>query len=599
MQQVLSLALLLLPAMVPAQEPVEERTEVLGLRQWSLTRGPVTILDRPRIERLGAWSAPELLRHAPGLDVVRSGGLAGQTSLFLRGGNSQHTLVLIDGVRVNDPISGLADLSLLPADEIERIEVARGPQGLAHGADAMAGVIRIYTRRSHRPGLSAELDAAGGGYRSQRQAARIVAAGAASVLDLRLSRRRAGGFSIATSTPGVPAEDDGYRAVAANLRLSHRPESAARWELGLRHQSNRQDVEGFTSVPVDDPDYRQWDRTWQGYALVSAVPYPGWKHQLRLGFFSLHRVARNGPLVSTCCSSDRRGSHMELSWMHDWQDRASLGLEVRREQNRDRQSALRRSLRRGSAWLEMKYGAASAGLRHEQHDAYGGHSAWRIGLHGAPGDSWRLRGQVGTARRTPGITELYGDFGNPGLRPERSLGWDLGVAYQAAAGRMELSLYRQYYRELLGFDSNFRLRNIGRALSQGVELSLAGNLRQMLDLQFDYTYSQARNRVSGRPLARRPRHKFSATATTSWPERGLDTTLALRYTGPRLDSDFSGHMLPSYTVADAGLNWRAWPGVQLRLRVENLGGHTYQEVAGYNAPGRTFYTGIRYTPGVR
>lgn len=586
------------PVMAMTKEYAEERIEVLGLRlrQPGIGHDPVTVIDRSRIEQLGAWSGPEILRYVPGLDVVRSGGLAGQTSLFLRGGNSKHTLVLIDGVRVNDPISGVADLAMLPTAEIGHIEVVRGPQGVAYGADAMGGVVRIYTRGKRRRGLHAEADVAGGSYRSQRQVTRVTTVGTAATLDLTLSRGRAAGFSIANPAPQTSAEADGYRAAAANMHLRYMPASGVSWDLGLRHQSNRQDIEGFTSVLVDDPDYRQWDRSSQGYALVSSAFRPGWNQQLRVGFYRLHRIAENGPLASTCCSSNLRGTHAELEWTHDWQDWMSLGLNVRREQVMDRHSSFRRSLDRGSVWLETLLGPVRAGLRHEQHDAYGGHLVWRVGLYGPAKGPWSLRAQLGTARRTPGITELYGAFGNPNLRPERSLGLDLGATYQTAVGRVELSLYHQRYRELLGFGSDFRPLNTGRAFSRGVELSLAGNAWRLLDLHVDYTYTQTRDQLTGKSLARRPRHKFSATATASRRELGIDASLSLRHVGTRLDTDFSDRVLPSYTVADAVCRWQVLPGIQTRFRVENLSGRNYQEAVGYSAPGRTFYVGIRYAP---
>ena len=160
---------------------------------------------------------------------------------------------------------------------------------------------------------------------------------------------------------------------------------------------------------------------------------------------------------------------------------------------------------------------------------------------------------------------------------------------------MGLSLYRQGYRDLLQYDfASRRVRNVGRASVRGLELSLAGNPWRPLQLRFEYSLTRTRDRRTGRPLLRRPLHKFSAVAGLSRPVPGLELDLAWRHVGSRADFD---RMLPSYTVGDLICRWRIRPELSLLLRLENLSGRRYQEISGYQAPGRAFHAGLRFTHG--
>ena len=204
-------------------------------------------------------------------------------------------------------------------------------------------------------------------------------------LDLQLGRWRAAGFSIAAPASGEAAEEDGYRATTANLRLRYRRGPGLQGELGLRRQRNRQDIEGFDALSfqlIDDPDYIQRDASWQGYAELRAVPYPGWRQRLRAGLFRLRRIAENGPLAGgACCSSDRRGFRGEFLWDHDVRmpfGRLHLGLDVNEERIEDRQTASRRDLGHRSVWLRSFLWSERlrVGLRHAEHDVHGGHTTW-------------------------------------------------------------------------------------------------------------------------------------------------------------------------------------------------------------------------------
>ncbi len=586
---------LLLPRVVGA----EERIEVWGRR----VPMRAVVMDRQEIEALAVWTVPELLRYMPGVDVVRTGGLASQVSLFLRGGNSNHTLVLVDGVRINDPLSGLADLSLLAVDAIERIELTRGPQGASQGSNAMGGVIHIHTRQATRQGLSLLGEA--GRYQSYRQAAALSAVNDRAAFHLQLSRQQAAGFSIAAAGPAgqPPATDDAYRLSAAHARLAWQAAARLQGELGLQVQSGWRDIDNFAGgVLVDDPDYRQWDRSLQAHATARLELFSGaWQQQLRLSNFRQRRRLENGPQATTGCfgCAQQRGSHYALEWLQDWLSPAGplrLGLLAQGERTANPQQRLTDSSQ--ALWLESEpwAGPWQLALRHEDHDAYGGHTSWHVGLRWPMQGDWHLHSTLGTAYRTPGTRELHGPYGNPALRPERSLGWELGIARRTARWQVELAVYQQHYSNLLEYDAAvMHSINSGGAVSRGLELSLGAEPIRRVRLQFEYSYTDAYNRDTGLALLRRPRHKFSARLQRAWSNWQLQ--LALRHIGQRHDR--GNVTLAAYTVGDVAVQWQWHPSLQLRLRVENLNDRDYSEVMGYHSSGRALYAGFRYTPGGR
>ena len=580
---------------LPRAAGAEERVEVWGLR----VPLQAVVMHRPEIEALAVWTVPELLRYMPGVDVVRTGGLASQVSLFLRGSNSNHTLVLVDGVRINDPLSGLAELSLLAVDAIERIELARGPQGASQGSAAVGGVIHIHTRRAARQGLSLLGEA--GRYQSYRQAASLSVVQEGTAFGLQLSRQRAAGFSIAAAGPAGQPADDAHRFSAAHARLDWQAASRLQGELGVQVRSGWRDIDNFSGgVLVDDPDYRQWDRSLQAHATTRLELYSGaWQQQLRLSNFRQRRRLENGPQATTACFNcePQRGSHYALEWLHDWLSPAGplrLGLLAQGEHTRNPQQRLGDSSQ--ALWLQTQPwgGPWQLALRHEDHDAYGGHTSWHIGLHWPMQGDWQLHSTVGTAYRTPGTRELHGPYGNPALEPERSLGWELGIARRTPGWQAELSVYQQHYSNLLEYDfAVMHSINSARAVSRGLELSLGAEPIRRVRLQFDYSYTDARNRDTGLALLRRPRHKYSIRLQRAWSDWRLQ--LALRHIGQRYDS--GNTELDAYTVADAVVQWQWQPSLQLRLRLENLSDRDYMEVSGYQSSGRALYAGFRYTPG--
>jgi len=556
----------------------------------------VTVFDAERIARLGKPRVLELLRLAVGTDTVRTGGTAGQSSVFLRGANSNHVLVLLDGVPLNDPVTGIADLADLSTDGIERVEILRGPQGGVYGSEALGGVIRIFSRRGGRPGLRGHVEA--GAYDSLRGGLEFAGSGRGDCL-LRLRRHVGEGPSHAAGA----SEQDGFEHSALTAHCTLPREGGVSLEASAHYADTESDLDDYLLSVADDPDYRQRKSHWLLRLDAGRAPPAGrWRQHLTLDYARLRSRFYNGPLAADSLLDDTTrvslGARTRLGWRHEWRlprrQQFYLGLQTERERVRNE---LRRSLRRHSVWTQYRFPLRdlrlSADLRGERHGRYGSRGDWRGNAEwplAAAGI--RLHGSVGTGYHAPTLSDLYHpSYGNPQLRPERSRGWEWGLEWRHGDWRLRATRFEQRLANLIEYDfAAAALVNAGRARAGGHEWQLQLALTPRLRLDGGYTRTDAYNRDSGRPLLRRPRHK--AHGTLQWTvTEGAHAALAARYVGRRLD--VGNVALGGYAVLDLAVGWRLAPGLELSLRVDNLLNRNYREVDGYGVPGRGLYLGLR------
>ena len=544
----------------------------------------VTVIGAQEIADRQATSVEELLRTVPGLDLVRSGSPGKVASLFSRGANSNQTLVLWNGVELNDPYGGGFDWAFLPTEGVERVEVVRGPFSALYGGDAVGGVVQVLTGKSR--GLAARLEGGGDGYR------RGSVLGGTDVgrlhLDLAGHLRRGDG----------QLANDFYDADEAIGRASWAFTPGSSLGLVVRGNDSR------VGIPVDylgqpTPERRQ-DRDFRLAALPFHWQGAAWGFDAQASRLTSRLGIRDAtdPFSEGTTDAESRRARAVATWQAndklwvaggaDWDRQEATSVDAFTTVDGVHQ-ATRAGF--GEVHLQLPRLSVDAGLRRDDNDVFGAETTLRAGAVAALGAHARLRASYGEGFRPPALVDLYyPGFGNPDLQPERSDSRELGVDGDAGAWRWSLVGFDNEQRNLILFDFASGLpQNVGRARSRGAEGELAVH-RGGFRARFDATYLDALNLDTGAPLPRRPRR--SASLLLTWaPAPGRWTLNAVgRYTGER--TDVGDVDLPAYSVVDLAAAWSARPWLAPYARLENALDRRYEEADGFPAPGRAIVAGV-------
>jgi len=592
----------------------------------------ITVITRREIEQKKAPTVLELLRTVPGLDVVRSGPAGGQSSVFLRGAKSEHTLVLVDGVEMNDPITpGRSfDWAHLTTDNVERIEVLRGPQSTLYGSDAIGGVINIITRKGKgKPRVTITAEA--GSRHTFRESLSVLGSTPVFRYAISTSRFQTDGISAAERRDGN-REKDGYRNTTCSARLGFTPAENFDVDLIFRRMRGKADLDNFGGPGGDDPNYtsdtRQHFVRAQGRLRLLGGD---WVQKFGLSLSDHHRTTRNNPDAAHPLDLERSaydGQIVRFDWQHDFRlhdtNTLTVGFETERESGKSRyhsdgawgpyDSAFpRKTARTDSIYVQDAIALfdrffATVGLRYDHHEQFGSQLTWRVAPTLVfPETGTRIKGSVGTGFKAPTLFQLYDPlYGNPALRPEKSRGCDFGVEQDLFGGMVTLdaTCFRNKFDDLIDFvfaGWSGSYQNVSKAESKGVELGATVRPTDNLTLRATYTYTHTEDKATGLQLLRRPKHK--AGLEVNW--RVLKTTnvhLSAAYIGPRKDLFFdnttftsSRVTLGSYVLVNLAVSHDVTKNIQVYGRIENLLDQHYQEVKGYGAPGIGFFGGVRGT----
>ena len=590
----------------------------------------VTVIPVETLVRTGKVTVAEALAEVPGLASLQYGGPGGAVSVSIRGANSEHTLVLLDGVELNDPInpSRSCDLAHVTLDQVERIEVLRGPQGPLYGSDALGGVINIITKKGQgRPRFN--LAASGGSLRTASGALGIGGASGRVSFSAGLSYYGTEGISAADSALAGNSERDGYR----NLNFSGRTDIDLGREteatLLVRAARDRAELDNFGGPFGDDPNSRQdygslLVRGQVRSRLLGNRWEPRWS-------FSVVRAVRDheNPADSLHPLDSETGRFESLNLKAEWLNHLYLhpsqtltfGAELEAEHGSsdyESQSAWGPSLSRFpdkraatvAVYVQDQWRLSgrlffTAGVRLDRHDRAGSALTYRLApALSIPETGTLLRATYGTGFKAPSLYQLYapgtawGPIGNGSLEPERAAGWDAGVEQDLLGGTVVLSAgyFRNAFRNLVTFDFVRGYINVGRAKTEGVELGLEARPADGFRANLSYTQQKARDEDTGLALLRRPGHKF--TAELSGRIAPLEVTLSVLRMGPSEDRDFSVFPYPQvtlapYTLFNAAFNLRLGGGIEAVARFDNILDVRYACVWGYGRPGFTASVGVR------
>lgn len=551
----------------------------------------VSVITRDDIERSGARDVMELLRLQNGVDVVRGGGPGQQTSVFLRGTNSNHVLVLIDGVRAASATTGAFAWTHLSTAQIERIEIVRGPRASLYGSEAIGGVIQIFTRQPDTWGLTAEA----GSFDTQNLGASL-AVGDERRFAVNVENRRSDGFS-SQNVDGFSfnPDDDGYDNSSITAGMVYPIGDDLTFEFSAWNSNGE--------TEFDDGVIDSLNQTFSLAAHTQSTDT--WSHTLRFGKIEDEIDTQSAFPSET--DTDRR----MVEWQNDITvgdaSLLTLGLSYIRDKARNFDNAsaalvydrIVTSRAVFAGWQSM-FGKSDYqfSARLDDHENFGNESTGSIAWGRAITDALRLLASYGTAFRSPTINELYhpgyGGFfaGNPDLKPETSQTVEIGARFALTpASQLALDLFRTDVDDLIVFQgTNSQAVNLAEATIDGVELSheLTAHAWRF---RTGATWQQARDGTTDAPLVRRPDRKLALNVTRDFSARthaGVELIAASRRT------DIANTTLTGYGLLNLRAAHRISDALELSARVENLLDKEYELARGFNTAARSGFVELSY-----
>lgn len=573
------------------------------------TGAAISVLTGEQLRQRGLTNVAEALRGLPGVDVVRTGPAGGLSSVFIRGGNSAFTLVLLDGIPLNDPSnsSRLFDFSTLSLDNVERIEVLRGPQSLLYGSNAVSGVVNIITRKGEGP-LTARARLMGGSFGTHHESLHV--SGGTPIYNYSIAGSWLQTDGISAAAPRVGGlERDGFEQGAFSGRFGWTPTDDFEIDYIFRWTDSRAEIDDTSFAlgipPTDDPF--RLNKTEQFFQRV----------QLRRSTLEGaidHRVAFN------LADHDRRDTDETFPFNFQGQTRKveyqadvlviptnvfTVGADYLDESaaSSDPFGADSAAQTDAGVWLQNQLQVLerlflTAGYRWDEHSAAGAAETYRFaGAFLVPETGTRLHASIGTGFRAPALAENLFVFGNPNLLPETSKGWDYGLEQTLWDGALvvDATYFRSDFNNLILFDlATFTLENIGSARAHGVELTGRLAVTETTLLTGSYTRTDTFDGDTGQPLVRRPANKGSVgLGRRFYDNRGL-INLDGQFVGDRTDARDASVILEDYIVFHLTGHFDAYDDVRLFWRVENLFDEEYEEITGFQTPPLSFYGGVDF-----
>lgn len=627
---------------VPADDSLDEVVVVANRAPEALSKvgNSVTVLTAADIKASQLPVLSDLLAQTPGLSVARSGGMGQPTSVFIRGAESDQTVVLIDGVQIYDPSTTAAyfDFENLLTNDVTRVEILRGAQSTLYGSQAMGGVIDITTGASKSP-LEGSVDAEGGSHDSGDVGGSI--GGKTDTLMWHVS-----GTWLGTS--GIPAFDErfgGTRLCASQIgggtgRLVY--DITPDLDLDLRgyYVQSRTDFDGYDTPPDYDTfgNDNEYGKNTQllGYAgltlhspdrtLTNRVAY----HYIYTDTRDYDPDATGGEGLASTETFYGVGHIEREEYQGTWQFapgyQAVFGAQHERSSIDSDTPAYdfggpmpvdaAQTIDSGYAQLqgEILPGLSlTAGERYDRQNEFGSHTDGALAAAWALNDAQTiLRSSFGQGFKSPSLYQLYSNYGTRTLRPEAAETWDAGIEQHVLGGRVDLSAtyFQRYSRDLIEFyycatltdcpnPAGGYYANIARAAAHGVELQGAWNASDQWTFTANYTLTETADRspgssTYGNELPLRPEDSANASAVYRW-RAPLTTSVTLRYAGPSYNDAANDIKLGGYVLADLRASYALGHRLDLYARVENVTGKHYETEYQYGTLGRSAYAGLRAT----
>jgi vitamin B12 transporter len=576
----------------------------------------VTVINAAEIKNSGKPTVGEVIKGTPGVDIVATGGLGTSTSVFMRGADSKNVLVLVDGVPFNDPsdANGAANIANLTVDNIERIEIVRGPVSVLYGSHATAGIINIITKQGKgKPEFT--IGAEGGAYGTWKAYGSATGKVDAFRYSVNLARLKSDGFSIVDQRnplilhPANTADKDGYSNTSLSTNLGYQLSKNVDLSSVLRYADASADLDGsykytdskelagrvalrVNTDPVTNTlyyNYSSKDRRYYDNSSLKTATYKGY----------VNEVGWQADAALTSNNTVTVGADIQNEKMDNWSAASSYAPA----------SAINKSADLKSVFVQDQWHVSDfslvAGLRYDDHQQFGGKTTYRVAPSYKFGDTL-LKFSYGTGFRAPSLYELYNPVsGNSMLNPETSKGWDAGLEQRLSANfKLGSTYFRTDYTDLISWVLTDPLTYEGKYFqvsgftkTRGVESFIEWKPASSVFLTLSHTYTEI-DAISPVSEARRPKNKIGLSG--SWkvtPKLTLNTRMD--WVGKRKEVyavDLNATPvteLDSYFVTNVSASYKLQPNVELYCRIDNLFDEYYEQAWSYATPGRSAYAGVK------
>jgi len=556
-----------------------------------------TVYTRKDIERLQAKTIPELLSGTPGIDMVQSGGYGKDTNVYMRGTNSDHVLVLIDGIKVGSVTSGTTPFQFIPIDQVERVEIIRGPQSSLYGSEAIGGVIQVFTRKGgqeEKPSVT--LDAGGGSYDTYRASGTVSGKWKNSWYTLGSSQFGSQGFNTRQPVRGLDQPDkDGYLNTALNARLGHRFDNTAEVEASFMRAEGKTEYDG---TPNKTEFINQVVGTSASMNIVD-----NWRSILRLGqsLDENDSFAPNGAFVSKFNST-----RWNVSWLNEValsdNHQLVIGSDYRLDQVDGSTAYTENSRYDAGIFTELHSRILddhfiNASIRGDKNEAFGeqvtGNLGWRYN------SSYGISpfASFGNAFKAPTFNQLYfPGFGNPSLKAEQSTSFEAGLAGDHDWMQWEIRGYHTNIDNLIVTVSNpttslFSVENVGKAQIDGIEAEIGTQLMGWNN-KLSMNLLSPKNRVTNARLPRRAGKTLSYDLSRSFGQFDLGANVLAQ--SDRFDDALNRTKVAGYVTIDLRTAYHLNKNWMLSAKLNNLLDKQYQTINTYNTADRNFFLSIHY-----
>nr|WP_316640941.1 TonB-dependent receptor [uncultured Roseateles sp.] len=576
----------------------------------------VTVLTRADIERQALGGLADLLRTQACFEMVRNGGPGSNTSLFVRGADTRHTVLLVDGVRVDSQATGGVNWQTIPLAQIERVEIVRGAASAIYGSDAIGGVVQIFTRKGEGA-PQFEFGAGIGNMGLAKLDASV--SGKSGMLDyaLSLAGERGTGFNArpVLNDPTYTPDIDGHRSHSATARLGAQVSAEHRFEVVAMKSFIWSQYDGAAKPKVDDQNFNQMQALRGSW---SAQFTPNWHSEVSVG----ESKDRYETAPSVYLTETRIRNY---AWNNSFKiGPGQLNTLLERREDLLLNTGLTQSPKAGEADRHQNAVAAGyiweagplglqAHLRHDRDSQFGGANTGTLAAGYSLSPAWRVIGSAGTAFRAPTLYQSFSPYGPDAtkggtpLLAERGRNTELGLQYKAGSNEFGLTAYRNLINNLIIFgsagtcNSQFGCyQNVGQARLQGLTLRAGTRVAEVrlsgtLDLQAPKDVTDTPNYASyGKLLARRSNKHASLRADTElwgW-SLGAQTLIS----GRRFDNAANTVKLGGYALLNLDAQYSLTPTLRLQLQLDNAFDRAYQTANGYASQPRAVFAGLRYTP---
>lgn len=566
----------------------------------------VTVISRKDIEQQQARSVQDLLRGVAGISISNNGGMGKSSFVFMRGTESDHVLVLVDNIKVGSATSGTTAFENIPIDQIERVEIVRGPRSSLYGSEAIGGVIHIITRKGTGSGFRQHLNFGGGSFGTFEGATGMSYNGTQGWLNLTASGIGTQGFNACNGTSSAgcfvdssdPAlfDRDGYRNVAGSMRGGYR------FQNGLEIETNFMQSTGKA----------YYDGSFANKTVLMQQVVGGTIRYAPVAFWNFNLIAGSSRedsdnFLGTAFQSRFNTTRDNVSVLNTFtvakDQQLTLGMDYQRDHINSTEAYTVMSRTNWGVFAQHQANIAAHNLqfsiRHDDNQQFGsrvtGNAGWSYPL----SDKFLLIANFGSAFKAPTFNELYfPGFSNPNLKPEDSLSYEFGTRGHANWGNWSINAYETRIDNLIAYDARiFAPNNIEQARIRGIEGILSTQIMAW-QVNTHLTLMEPVDRGSGpgrgNILPRRAEQSFRLDLNREFGKYAVGSMLLVE--GQRYDDLANTRKLDAYAKLDLRAEYQFAPKWRLQGRIDNVSDEHYETAAFYNQAGRSFFAMVRYQP---